>query len=168
VLFDLANGVNRFIEQTKLEEQRTEPDLGAAVAATQILMGMGRLLGLFLVQPATRDVDNDLIARVLQAHIVVRAFCRQEKLFQLADYVRDQLAALTIALEDRSDKTSWTASRALDEATLDRLVRILIEVRQKSREAKNFAVADRVRDELRTAGITLEDKAGSTHWQVAV
>jgi cysteinyl-tRNA synthetase len=120
------------------------------------------------VQPATRDVDNDLSARVLQAHIVVRAFCRQEKLFQLADYVRDQLAALTIALEDRSDKTSWTASRALDEATLDRLVRILIEVRQKSREAKNFAVADRVRDELRTAGITLEDKAGSTHWQVAV
>ena len=41
----------------------------------------------------------------------------------------------------------------------------LIAARDAAREAKNWAEADRVRDELQAAGIVLEDGAGTTTWR---
>jgi cysteinyl-tRNA synthetase len=42
-----------------------------------------------------------------------------------------------------------------------------IEERQKAREEKNFALADRIRDELLQAGIMLEDtKDGGVRWKI--
>lgn len=43
----------------------------------------------------------------------------------------------------------------------------LIQLRNQSREAKNWAEADRVRNELLDHGILLEDKAGATTWKYA-
>src|SRR5436309_14397673 len=42
----------------------------------------------------------------------------------------------------------------------------LVQARNIARRAKNFQEADRIRDELETMGIELEDKDGTTTWKV--
>jgi cysteinyl-tRNA synthetase len=46
------------------------------------------------------------------------------------------------------------------------LIKLLIEMRQAARKAKNFAEADRIRDELAGLGVILEDRADGTVWKV--
>jgi cysteinyl-tRNA synthetase len=46
-------------------------------------------------------------------------------------------------------------------------VDLLIEVRAELRRAKQFALADRVRNGLAELGVTLEDSAGGTSWRTA-
>jgi cysteinyl-tRNA synthetase len=41
----------------------------------------------------------------------------------------------------------------------------LIRQRAEARKSKQWAEADRIRDELQTAGIVLEDAAGGTTWR---
>ena len=43
----------------------------------------------------------------------------------------------------------------------------LIDERAAAKKAKNFAEADRIRDELKSQGIVLEDSAGVTTWRRA-
>jgi len=50
----------------------------------------------------------------------------------------------------------------LKESDLDRK----IQDRQKARESKDWAAADRIRDELAAVGIILEDKRDSTRWKI--
>jgi len=52
-----------------------------------------------------------------------------------------------------------------EEGLSDAEVEALIEQRYQARADKNWAEADRVRDELKKAGIVLEDAAGKTSWR---
>ena len=55
-----------------------------------------------------------------------------------------------------------------EQATLDQAVATLIEQRRAAKDAKNWAEADRVRDQLKTLGIILEDrKDGTVGWRKA-
>jgi cysteinyl-tRNA synthetase len=45
------------------------------------------------------------------------------------------------------------------------LMQLLLDLRAEARKAKNFAVADQIRQRLRQLGITLEDRAGGTGWR---
>ena len=53
------------------------------------------------------------------------------------------------------------------EASIDSEVEALIEARQAARKAKNFAEADRIRDELKEKGIILEDTPQGVKWKRA-
>ena len=64
---------------------------------------------------------------------------------------------------------TWAAgspSTAKDEA-LESLVVSLISEREAARAAKDFARSDAIRDQLKAAGIVLEDAADGTHWSVS-
>ena len=62
----------------------------------------------------------------------------------------------------------WRSQATTDEAlkSLGILVESLIEQRNSARENKDFETSDRIRDQLKIAGITLEDEAGSTNWRL--
>jgi cysteinyl-tRNA synthetase len=47
------------------------------------------------------------------------------------------------------------------------LMRLVIDLRNEARKAKNFAVADQIRKRLGELGITLEDRQGVTSWRRA-
>lgn len=62
----------------------------------------------------------------------------------------------------------WVSFRPASAAVDENKVVSLIEARNDARKAKNFKEADRIRDELKTMGIELEDtKDGKTQWKVA-
>ncbi|MDE0547128.1 cysteine--tRNA ligase [Microbacterium sp. C7(2022)] len=61
----------------------------------------------------------------------------------------------------------WAASGSSAEAgALDRLVGTMVAQRAEARATKDFAAADRIRDAIAAAGITLEDSVDGTHWSL--
>jgi len=61
----------------------------------------------------------------------------------------------------------WRTNGAGAEASaLDALVKAMIEQRAQARADKDWAAADRIRDAIAAAGITLEDTPAGTHWSI--
>lgn len=54
-----------------------------------------------------------------------------------------------------------------EEENLDADIDAMIEARQAARKAKNWAEADRIRDELKAMGIILEDTPQGVKWKRA-
>jgi cysteinyl-tRNA synthetase len=52
------------------------------------------------------------------------------------------------------------------ETALDALVQEMITQRAQARADKDWAAADRIRDAIAAAGITLEDTPAGTHWSI--
>jgi cysteinyl-tRNA synthetase len=63
-----------------------------------------------------------------------------------------------------SDVDAADSSNAEREAGL---VQMLIDMRAQARKNRNFAEADRIRDELAKLGVILEDRADGTIWKVS-
>jgi cysteinyl-tRNA synthetase len=79
-----------------------------------------------------------------------------------------QVRAMTGVLGIDPADPAWGEARGDDAATaaLDLLVRRLIDERQEARRARDWAAADRVRDELAAAGIALTDTSDGTRWSI--
>jgi cysteinyl-tRNA synthetase len=84
-----------------------------------------------------------------------------------AAQIRGEVTAMTEVLGINPHSPEWrsTASAPADRA-LASLVERLIEDRETARGARDFAAADRIRDELAAAGITVEDSPTGTHWTI--
>ena len=66
----------------------------------------------------------------------------------------------------QQDPETWlktTGRAAIDEAEVERLIAL----RAAARKAKDFAEADRIRDQLAAEGVILEDQSGKTRWRLA-
>lgn len=55
--------------------------------------------------------------------------------------------------------------KKIESDKVQNLLKILVEVRNELRAKKEWDLADKIRDELKKMGITLEDKAGETYWR---
>lgn len=85
------------------------------------------------------------------------------------DDERRELAAVLLASCDllgiaQGDVEAWFSGGAASELSPD-AIDALIEKRNAARENKDFATADEVRDELASAGITIEDGPSGTRWR---
>ncbi|WP_314506137.1 cysteine--tRNA ligase [uncultured Microbacterium sp.] len=67
---------------------------------------------------------------------------------------------------DPLDPAWQTAATGAEYSALDALVQSLIAQRAEARAAKDWAAADRIRDAIAAAGITLEDTNDATHWSI--
>ncbi|MGV8912635.1 MAG: cysteine--tRNA ligase [Rhodoglobus sp.] len=80
---------------------------------------------------------------------------------------RSQVVAMAQVLGINPLDPRWGSERSEPAvAALSALVEKLIEDRNTARTAKDFAVADRIRDELSAAGITVEDDSTGSHWSL--
>jgi cysteinyl-tRNA synthetase len=84
-----------------------------------------------------------------------------------AAQIRGEVTAMTEVLGINPHSPEWRSSTSLPaDRALASLVERLIEDRKAAREARDFAAADRIRDELAAAGITVEDSPNGTHWSI--
>ncbi|WP_060797906.1 cysteine--tRNA ligase [Winkia neuii] len=89
----------------------------------------------------------------------------KERLRQIVLSVRAMLD--TLGLDPAGDQ--WGGAQAEDsqQGALDALVQELISQRAKARAEKDWASADAIRDQLKAAGIVVEDGADGAHWHLA-
>lgn len=52
-----------------------------------------------------------------------------------------------------------------DDGLTDKLMQLIIDIRQHARQEKNWALADKIRDELKTAGVAIEDTPNGARWK---
>lgn len=81
--------------------------------------------------------------------------------------IRGEVLAMVSVLGINPTAPEWQAvgSDQTDRA-LAALVERLMEDRELARQNKDFAAADRIRDELAAAGITVEDTPAGPHWSI--
>ena len=73
----------------------------------------------------------------------------------------------TVALGTAQEKATALGVTAVKTYSVEGIEKLIVE-RKAAREAKNFAMSDRIRDELAEQGIILEDKPdGTTDWRRA-
>ena len=78
-----------------------------------------------------------------------------------------EVAVMTGILGIDPEDPKWLAGTAGPEASaLDTLLQAMIAQRADARATKDWAAADRIRDAIAAAGITLEDSADGTHWSI--
>ncbi|TWT77722.1 Cysteine--tRNA ligase [Posidoniimonas polymericola] len=162
-LFELAKIANKLCEEKKLEESDADADAVAEFTATlTAVKELSAILGIFQAPPASAGGETDeLLGKVMQVVIDLRAESRKAKNFAVADAIRDGLAPTGIVLEDRAGGTEWSGG---GDAAMDGVMQMLIDLRATARKNKDFATGDAVRDQLNAAGVTLEDRAGGTEW----
>jgi len=81
--------------------------------------------------------------------------------------VRAEVLAMTEVLGINPDAPEWaTVSSVPAERALASLVERLIADREHARETRDFSAADRIRDELVAAGISVEDTPSGPHWSI--
>jgi cysteinyl-tRNA synthetase len=81
--------------------------------------------------------------------------------------IRAEVIAMTevLGIDPHAPEWNRSASGPVDRA-LGSLIERLIDDRETARAARDFATADRIRNELAQAGITVEDSPTGTHWSI--
>ncbi|HEV3005236.1 MAG TPA: cysteine--tRNA ligase, partial [Pirellulales bacterium] len=109
VLFELVRALNKFVDDTGLEiaASRNTPDTASLRLGAAKLRELSAILGLFgrPVETPPASGGDDLAGKLMALIIEIRAEARKSKNFAMADQIRNGLAVLGIALEDRPTGT---------------------------------------------------------------
>ena len=108
-LHEMLTRLNRFVAETRLEENRDPASLEKLIAGATLLRECGLLLGLFEEEPV-KESGTGLADGLMKLLIELRAESRKTKNFAMADQIRKGLTELNITLEDRPGGTIWRQS----------------------------------------------------------
>jgi cysteinyl-tRNA synthetase len=114
-LFELLRRLNKFIDDEKLEkpEAQTPEKLAPLKRGAGVLRELAAVLGLFRRPSEDRQPagDNDLVGKLMNLLIQLRAESRKKKDFATADGIRKGLAEIGVLLEDRPGGTQWSVQQ---------------------------------------------------------
>jgi cysteinyl-tRNA synthetase len=116
-LFELVRLLNRYADAEKLDTAAGKAD-AAKVAVLKrgaaVMREIAGTVGLFrspAAKPGTEGGNDELVGKLMQLFLEVRADARKNKNFATADGIRKGLAAIGIILEDRPDGTTWSIQK---------------------------------------------------------
>jgi cysteinyl-tRNA synthetase len=127
------------------------------------------------VRPSAFDAAMDDDLGVSQALAVVHDTVREGNAALAAGDVvsarahRDSVVAMLDVLGVNPYSDVWASGSGDDDrlrAAVDHLVSGLLEARASAREAKDWATADAIRDQLKGAGIVVDDTNGGSRWSL--
>lgn len=139
------------------------------LAETKFLRSVPQDLMQALPSDFVSAMDDDLAmpAALATLHETVRAGNSSLDSEDLAAAADALVAVQAMAEVLGINPASWSAAASNNDGALDSLVVSLIAERDAARAAKDFARSDAIRDQLKAAGIVLEDAADGTHWSVS-
>jgi cysteinyl-tRNA synthetase len=113
-LFEMARALNRYIDQTKLEESAKPQELDILRQGLSILREMASLLGIFRKPVAVSSGQGDsagVVAGLMELVVHLRAEARAKRDFATSDAIRDGLKKIGIAIQDGKHGTTWEIAR---------------------------------------------------------
>lgn len=109
-LFEMARALNRFIDQSKLEESADPSGRESLCQGISILREMAWLLGIFRKPVAANSSDSssaNVVAGLMDLVILLRTEARTKRDFATSDAIRDGLKKIGIAIQDGKQGTTW-------------------------------------------------------------
>lgn len=110
VLFELRSALNALIHEQKLDGpgKDNEQMVAALKTGACLLKELSNLLGVFRKAPVKEQgADDGLVNQLMELIIDIRKDARTNKNWDIADKIRDGLAACQITVEDRPEGSLW-------------------------------------------------------------
>jgi cysteinyl-tRNA synthetase len=105
---------------------------------------------LAVLQELTRDVNSLLNSEQSTGRPILEAI----------DQTYRQLGGEVLGIIPEGETASRNGARE------EKLIELLIDLRARAREQKDYTESDRIRDELAALGVVLEDRADGTIWKL--
>ena len=141
-------------------------------SSTEFLQALGQLRQRYL-----ESMDDDFntggaVGVLFDLRKTINSFITDHKL-DTASADRGKLADLTTGMKLLKElssilgvfRTAKQKASSADDALLDGLMQLIIQIRADARKNKNFAVADLIRNKLTELKVTLEDRTEQTLWR---
>lgn len=108
-LYEMIPPINRFADSKNLESASSQPaDKEVFGRAMMILKELVQILGVFeKPQEKSSSEQDEVLGKVMELLIDLRAEARKNKNFALGDQIRNRLSDIGITLEDRKEGTLW-------------------------------------------------------------
>ena len=117
-----------------------DDDFNTALAISQ-LFGLSKDINIYYQEVMNKGVDYD-----------AAGFARVSEIYR-------EMASIIGIFEQEET--------AADDGLTDKLMELIIGIRQDARKEKNWAIADKIRDELKEVGIVIEDTPNGARWKKA-
>ncbi|MEX2118196.1 MAG: cysteine--tRNA ligase [Pirellulales bacterium] len=113
-LFELVRALNKLADERDLEQSgRGDAEAMQLLReGTVTLRELAATLGLFRWPVESPAAGDELVSKLMELVIQVRADARKSKNFAMADKIRQVLGELGITLEDRPSGTDWSMEKA--------------------------------------------------------
>lgn len=104
--FNTALAIAAVFDYTRaLNSYAREADRAALAAAVELMRGLDTVLA--CIEPKAKAGEDELTPRLMELIIEIRQKARKSKDWATADYIRDELKNIGIALEDGADAVHW-------------------------------------------------------------
>lgn len=156
-LFELSHQINAFVSSA---DPNQAADKAVLRQAMETFSNLGGVLGIFM---ETATDDQQSVDNLLNIILTMRNQARQDKHYALADFLRDFLSSQEIKVEDKAGGSQFRYEKA---PQIDAIMDFLVALRQDFKNTKEYNRADKLRDELKGVGITLEDTREGVRWKI--
>ncbi|MFA7466718.1 MAG: cysteine--tRNA ligase [Desulfotomaculaceae bacterium] len=145
----------------------TIPDAGLAVRLDELRVqfetamddDFNTALATGIIFDLARDINSFLLSASANTPAGVAALQKAKELFHTFNGV------LGVLKTDKKGKILLDEPDGEDDSLVEKLLQVIIQMRQNARKNKDWAAADGIRDQLKELGIVLEDTHSGVRWK---